>query len=344
VPGKKCTYNEQIPGECCVDPCTGRVCHKPATCRKVVCQGPPQQCTRQVWKTRTVCEQVPCTTYVKRTICEKVPYTVTKKVPYTVVKKVPYETCRRVCGAYVDAQGNTYECAGEGRTFKEGAQVCKQIPYTVKRMVTEVCKKQIPYTVAKCVTGAYLDEKGVGHDCEGPGRSFQEGAQICRDVCTTSCRMVQEQCVKQVPYTVWRTVSEECVKKVPYTTCRMEKCVVQKQVPYTTCKQVPYTVCVKVPYCVTECVPTTVCKKVKVCVPQDVCVKKCRLVRVQDDCCDSGHGHGFLRRLLHRCSPGCEPQCCEPSCCNGGGYQGPAKPPEPIPAPKPAEGAKPGDK
>jgi hypothetical protein len=263
------------------------------------------------------------------------------------VKKVPYTVCRRVCGAYVDGQGNTYDCAGDGRSFKEGAQVCKQIPYTVTRTVKEVCKKQIPYTVSKTLCGAYVDANGVGHDCEGEGRTFQQGAQVCRDIVSTSCRMVKEQCVKQVPYTVWRTVKEDCVKKVPYTVCRHEKCTVQKQVPYTTCKMVPYTVCVKVPYCVTECVPTTVCKKVKVCVPKDVCVRKCRLARVTeccdpcDPCCGNGHG-GFLKRLLHRCNPCGESSCCDTGC-NTGSCCGSPAPAAPATAPvkTEAEPAKP---
>ena len=38
---------------------------------------------------------------------------------------------------------------------------------------------------------------------------------------STSCRMVQEQCVKMVPYTVYETVIEKQIKKVPYQVCRM---------------------------------------------------------------------------------------------------------------------------
>ena len=43
-----------------------------------------------------MCETVPCTTYVKECVIEKVPYTVCKKVPYTVVKQVPYTVTRMV--------------------------------------------------------------------------------------------------------------------------------------------------------------------------------------------------------------------------------------------------------
>src|SRR5262249_888123 len=148
VPGKKTCHWEKIPGECCFDPCTCKTCYKAPTCRKVECQGPPQTCTRKVWKERTVCEQVPCTTYVKEGVIEKGPYTVCKKVPYTVTKQVPCNVTRMV---------------------KE--TIVKKVPYTVTRMETQVCKKQIPYTVSRTLRGAYVDEAGVGYDCEGPGRT-----------------------------------------------------------------------------------------------------------------------------------------------------------------------------
>src|SRR5207253_206803 len=76
VPGRKTTCWEKIPAECCFDPCTCKTTHKPATCRKIVCQGASEVRTRKVWRTKTVCEQVPCTTYVKECVIEKIPYTV----------------------------------------------------------------------------------------------------------------------------------------------------------------------------------------------------------------------------------------------------------------------------
>jgi hypothetical protein len=78
--------------------------------------------------------------------------------------------------------------------------------------------------------------------------------------------------------TTCKMVKEECTKQVPTCVCTMQTCTVQKCVPTTVCKQVPYTVCVKVPYTVTEMVPTTVCKKVPVCQEYTVCVKKPRYV------------------------------------------------------------------
>jgi hypothetical protein len=180
---------------------------------------------------------------VKRTVCEQVPYTVCRKVPYQVVEQVPVTTQRNARGAYVDASGTGYESEGPGRCFKEGASANKQVPYTVKRNVTEVVKKQCPYTVVRCVLGAYVDDKGVGHECEAPGRNFREGAMINRDVAVNTTRMVRENVVKQVPYTVCKTINEECVKKVPYTVCRM----VPTTVPVTTTRMVPQEVIRQVP-------------------------------------------------------------------------------------------------
>src|SRR5262249_54925706 len=63
VPGKQCVKWEKIPEECYEDPCTHYKCTKEAVCRKVICQAPPEVRCRKLWKERTVCEQVPCTTY-----------------------------------------------------------------------------------------------------------------------------------------------------------------------------------------------------------------------------------------------------------------------------------------
>src|SRR5262249_51678983 len=83
-PGKKVCCSD-----CCFDPCSCQTCCTPKK-QKVWCEGPPQVCTRKVWKEHVVCEQVPCTTYVTECVHEKVPYTVCKKIPCTTVKKVPY--------------------------------------------------------------------------------------------------------------------------------------------------------------------------------------------------------------------------------------------------------------
>jgi len=281
--------------DCCVDPCS---CKCEPTVRRVrtTCKEPDQICTRKVWHTNTVNEMVPCTTTVYENVVEKVPFTVTKKVTEVVKKQVPYTTTRQVRGCYVDSKGNNSEAETSGCTFKEGAVCTHQVPYTVQKMVTEVVKKEIPYTVTRCLTGAWVDDKGVGHDTEAPGRNFKEGAQVQTTQTYTTCRNVQETRVKKVQYTVCENVMETCVKNVPYQTCRMvpvqmtkkvsrtvcdiEKFTVCKKVPYTVCETVPYTVHCKVPYTVCESVPCTVCKKVPVCVCEDVCVKVCRKVPV----------------------------------------------------------------
>jgi len=297
---------------------------------------------------------VPGTTYVREAVHEKVPVTVCKKVPYTEVTKVPYTTKRSVCGAYVNAAGETSATEAPGFTFKECAVVHKKETYETCRTEKETVKKQVPYSVTRCVQGAYVDEKGVAYDTEGPGRTFKECAQVKKEVCCQVCHKVKETCTKQVPYTTWKTVKEVCVKKVPYTVCHQEKVTVSKQVPYQVCKKVAYQVTVQVPQKVTECVPTTVCKKVKTCVCEEVPVKHLRLVRVEkpvceqpckptceqackptNECCEGG----FMHRLFgHR-------YCCDNPCGNGGACDnGPAhdggpvynggRGPEPIPAPQ----------
>src|SRR5262249_21751008 len=153
---------------------------------------------------------VPCTTMVKRTVCEQVPYTVVKKVPYTIHKQVPCTVTRMVPETIV-----------------------KQVPYTTTRYETQVVRTQVPYTVTRCLRGAYVDQcpqggqpapapaangcgTGAGdcggnmnHDCPGPGREFVEGAQVCRTYTTTTTRMVPQTETRKVQYTVWKTVSEE---------------------------------------------------------------------------------------------------------------------------------------
>ncbi len=329
-------------GDCC-DPCaTSNVC----------CNSCALVPTRKVWKVRNVCEQVACTTNVTRVVCEKVPYTVCKKVVTNEIKNVPYTVRRNVRGAYVDDKGCAFECDGPGRTFKECAVARKLIPYNVSHMVSTVEKTMVPYTTSRCARGAYVDEKGEGFACEGPGRHFQEGSSYKIAKTYTTCCMVQETRVKKVPYTVYETVIEKQIKKVPYQVCRMvphtvckkvpyqvceiEKHMVCKKVPYTECVQQPYTVRCKVPYTVVENVPCT--RRVKVCVPEEVCVKRARLVPVTvtcdpgcgnacgNGCCDKGCGTAccdshscFLERLKQRwfaslCSTGCCEDHCQTGC------------------------------
>jgi hypothetical protein len=68
-----------------------------------------------------------------------------------------------------------------------------------------------------------------------------------------------------VPYKVCKMVAEQCVKTVPYTVC--------KPVCYTKTVDCVRLVPVKVPYTVTRCVPVVVCKQVpvQVCAPVPEC-------------------------------------------------------------------------
>ena len=265
-----------------------------------------------------------------------------KKVVTKEIKNVPYTVRRTLRGAYVDDKGCGHECDGPGRTFKECAVARKLVPYNVTRMVSTVEKTMVPYTTSRCARGAYVDDKGEGHQCDGPGRHFQECANYKIVNTYTTCKMVQETRVKKVPYTVYETVIEKQIKKVPYQVCRMvphtvckkvpyqvceiEKHTICKKVPYTECVQQPYTVHCKVPYTVVENVPCT--RRVPVCVPEEVCVKRARLVpvTVSSDpgcgnccgtaCCDS---HScFLDRFKQRWfSSLCSTGCCEDHCRTG---------------------------
>src|SRR5205823_12852863 len=96
VPGKTKTVWQNALDECCFDPCTCKTHVKRGGWQRCCVKCPDQICTRKVWHTRNVCETVPCTTYVKECVCERVPYTVCKKVPVTTVKKVPYTVKRYV--------------------------------------------------------------------------------------------------------------------------------------------------------------------------------------------------------------------------------------------------------
>ncbi len=98
IPGKcVTTYVDQC--EQVVDPCC---CKTTCCCKKVpvTCKEPDTTCQKKVYREKCVTEQVPCTTYVSKTvICEKVPYTVTRKESFTCTKDVPYTTSRTIRSA-----------------------------------------------------------------------------------------------------------------------------------------------------------------------------------------------------------------------------------------------------
>ena len=214
-------------------------------------------------------------------------------------------------------------CAPTTRKVWKVRCVTEQVPCTtyVTRCITEkvpvtVCKKvhyneirQVPYTVRRHVRGAYVDDKGVASECDGPGRHFQEGAVARKLIPYTVVKNVTTIEKKSIPYTVSRCARgayvddkgntfgcdapgrhfEECksynvantytttkmvqehrVKKVQYT---VYETVIEKQikkVPYQVCRMVTTTITKKVPY--TECVVEkfNVCKKV----PYTECVQQ----------------------------------------------------------------------
>ena len=121
------------------------------------------------------------------------------------------------------------------------------------------------------------------------------------------CRMVPQTICKKVPYTVCTMVKETCIKKVPYTVCTMQKYTVCKQVPCTECRQVPYTVNVQVPYTVTQCIAHPGLQD-----DQGVRADLCARVQV----CPEGSGPGQQSPRLARlrlAAP--RAPCCESGCC-----------------------------
>jgi hypothetical protein len=149
VVGEWCTEEYTVPGrkmvkwvreqECEFDPCTCKCVCKPGKWTKCETQCPEQVCSRRVYRTRTICCEVPVTKNEKECIVEKVPYTVcsmepctinktvsekvTKMVPHTVTVKVPYTVCEQV-----------------------PVTTCKRVPVCVEK---EVCVKK-PRLVAIC--------------------------------------------------------------------------------------------------------------------------------------------------------------------------------------------------
>ena len=228
-------------------------------------------CCRKVWKHATVCEQVPCTTYVKE-------MRLRKGSLHGLQEGAVHRRQEGALHGLPDGQGNLRQ---------EGA--LHGLP-----METQVCKKQCPYTVTRASAVptwtvqllaprprlvAPVAAAAVAMTAPPPAAPSRK-VPISRDVCCTTCRMVQETCVKKVPYTVIRTVTAGVRQEGALHRLQDGSQVICKQVPYQVCKMVPYTVHQKVPYTVTECVPTQVCKQVKVCVPEEVCVRRCRKVPV----------------------------------------------------------------
>ena len=301
--------------ECCFDPCTCcKTAASPASGQRACCKCPDQICCRKVWKNRTVCEQVPCTTTVKRDASAR-------RCPTPSARRCPTPSSRR------SLHGHPH---GARRTSSRRCPT--RSPGWRPRCASSRCPTRSPARL-RCLRGL----QGHGHDCDGPGRTFKEGASVdgrsgpprpaawCKERASRRCPTPSGQTVNEdvrqegalpglpmvpahgqevVPYTVCDDgPAEVCVKKVPYTVCTMQPYTVCKQVPYTVCKQVPYTVTVQGPYTVTECVPCTVCRTVCKKVPVTVCVKRAA-VPVQAAPCPPP-------------APARRRPCCKPApCCN----------------------------
>jgi hypothetical protein len=84
--------------------------------------------------------------------------------------------------------------------------VTERVPYTVCKQVHYNEMRSVNYTVRRNVRGAYVDAQGLGHECDGPGRTFKECAVARKLIPYTVCRNVT--CIekKLVPYTVTRCV------------------------------------------------------------------------------------------------------------------------------------------
>jgi len=184
--------------------------------------------------------------------------------------------------------------------------VTESVPFTVCEKVRYTEVRNVPTTVRRIARGAYVDDKGVGHDTDAPGRKFTEKAVARKQVPYNVTRMVstmeRKTVVHNVPRvvrgayvddkgkghgadapgrafkegahfdvsrvtTTTRMVQEQRVKKVQHIVNVMVEDRRINRVPYQVCKMVPHTVTKKVPY--------TVCETEKVMVPRRICYTEC---------------------------------------------------------------------
>ena len=128
-----------------------------------------------MWKTHTICEQIPVTTYVKETVCEQVPVTVCKKVPVTVTKKVP-------CTVYPHGEGNRHQEGSlhhhpYGNASRQEERSLHHHPHVLGAYVDAApasgnANANVIASGNGCGCAAGAGESG--YDTEGPGRVFQE--------------------------------------------------------------------------------------------------------------------------------------------------------------------------
>lgn len=177
--------------------------------------------------------------------------------------------------------------------------VTEQVAYTVCKKVHYNEVRNVQHTVRRNVRGAYVDDKGHGHECDGPGRHFKEGAVAKKLVPYTVTKMVTTLEKKMVCRTVSRCARGAYVDdKDPgqgkgdahgdakgktyatdgpgrrfqegatfnvskiYTTCKMVQEHHVKKVPHTEYVNVIEKQIKTVPYQVCRMVPHTITKKV----------------------------------------------------------------------------------
>jgi hypothetical protein len=221
----------------CFDPCVNQKDCKSANFADCQTNCHEEVRTRQVTKYRTVCEQVPCTTTVRKTVYEQVPVTICTKVPHTCTKQVPVKVTRFVCDKHK-----------------------QKVPYTCNRIVTETVRRQIPYCVTRTVCGAYVDSvdlkdaksapvsgivSGVpnateltGYETDAPGRLFVEGARFFGDRVVTTTRMEEETHVRMNPCAVTRYVAVTVSMQVDCTLPKEPSVCVSKPC-WVDCDQAP---------------------------------------------------------------------------------------------------------
>src|SRR5262249_34161844 len=146
--------------ECCKKVCKTVTVNKCVTkrcgewCEETYCK--PGRCVTR-WQRVEECCFDPCTcktthhTRLVRVSCREPDQTCTRKVwkERCVQEMVP---CTTTCW----------------ETVRE------KVPYTVVRNVPYTEVQKVSCTVNRRVCGAYVDDKGAGYECDGPGRAFKE--------------------------------------------------------------------------------------------------------------------------------------------------------------------------
>ena len=194
-------------------------------------------------------------------------------------RKIVYDqqvTCYRTCYKPVRAEDDLVRYVPETKYRQCTYTVCKPVYETVQRRSA----RRVPAREVHA-DGSSLHGRGKTVPCSGPGAPATLKPAACLAIAARSRRpavWVPEIQQKQVECV--RYVSEVIRKHVPVQVCRMVAEQRVQQVPYTVCRQEVYPkvincvryVAEQVPYTVTRCVP----RVVEVQVPVQVCKPVCR--------------------------------------------------------------------